>query len=529
MKTIFLAFLFAGAALAQPVISGPNPQVRKGSGPLLAIGTVNNFTGSGAPGNIATSQNGDFYQDTTGQNTYQCYAQPGPCNAVATNNWVQVSSTNGSFTNLTVQTLSVTSPLFNSIQTVGGVVVGGDIGVTGGVTAGTGFTTTSNNSQFGALILNSNSIAALHIPNGGIQIDAGFAPTSITAGGNIVLTGPSGTFQGPHASISGTSTFGADISVTGDVTVSGNVNSTSGSFSTASGGVSVTGNISTSAGQVRVAGAHVILDPSGSIQWANGAGSLDNTGNVNGVNAGFSGTVTAPNFFSNTGNFKISGDNIIMNRAVNTTVQQIQWLVSNNSTNAGSYVLGSDGFGYFALSYGNGSSLSEVFTVQPSLTQFYGGTTQIGSSGSILWGNPLTQNGVVNPTNITLNRASGSTGHFLNFVTGGSGTNVGSIQITPDVNGTIDFKAGNGSSQVNTATLDRSGNLALTGGITGVSAIFSSSSSLSVSTSGGVSATGGYTANGQAGLTGTFHAGTSGGCIITLTGGIVTATGGTGC
>ena len=384
MKTLFLALLLAAAAIAQPVISGPNPQVRKGSGTAHTIGTVGTFTGSGAPGSVAGSQQGDLYLDTTGQNTYQCYASPGPCNAVATNNWVQVSSTNGTFTNLTVGTLAVTSPLYNSGAFTGGIIVGGDIGVTGGIT-GAGGLTIAGAGAINGLQINSSSGQALHIPNGGITIDG---TGSLVAGGvNVQQT----TTQ--YLNVASTATFGGTITLgAGDLNVSGNVNLTGGSFTASGGGLSVTGNVVTSAGQVRVAGAHVVLDPSGSVSWANGAANLDSSGNVNGVSAGFSGTVTAPNFYSNTGNFKISGDNIIMNRSTSTIVQQHQWLVGNNANAVGSFILGSDNTGQFTISGGTGSALAKLFQINPAsgdTSWLNGSTTEVelnGSNGLLIWG-----------------------------------------------------------------------------------------------------------------------------------------------
>lgn len=471
MKSVLL-MIFATASLwAQPVISGPNPQVRKGSGPLRAIGTVNIFTGSGAPGTVAGSQQGDFYLDTSGSNTYQCFGA-GPCNAVAAGNWVQVSSAGGTFTDLTVSTLQVTSPLYNAATITGGIVVGGDMGITGGIT-GTNMTMSGNSNAMGALQLNSNSTSALHIPNGGITIDGGFATTSINAAGNIVVTGTA-TVQAPHVQVSGASSFGGNITVTGDINDTGSVNLSGGSFTASGGGVSVSGNIVTSAGQVRVGGAHVILDPAGAIQFANGAGQLDNAGNVNGVNAGFSGTVTAPNFFSNTGNFKVSGDNILLNRTAGGTVQQTQYLLNNNANAVGSYTVGSDNAASFAISYGNGSVLKEAISLQgstgnmfifPSSTSVLYEFSQ-GAGGHFIAGSASNNDAVIlDPgLGVQIVRQSAASGRPLAFLVNLLSSNVGSFQVFPDSAGTLQFQWGSGSSTLTQANWDNLGNLTLNNG-----------------------------------------------------------------
>ncbi len=369
MKTALLAILFSAVMLGQPLITGTRPQIRVGN-TLYNVGTVNSSTGSGAPGTIAGSIQGDFYLDTTANNTYQCFAA-GPCTAVAPGNWVLIGSSSGGFTNLVVSTLQVTSPAFNAAAITGGITVGGDIGLTGGLTAGGGLTV-NGNSSLTNLQINSNSTAALHIPNGGITIDAGFAPTSIFAAGNIVT---SSTLQGGTLQVNTTSTFGGNMNVNGQGTFTASVQA-AGVVST--GGITAAANISTSAGQVRVAGAHVVLDPSGSISWANGAGNLDASGNVNGSNAGFSGTVTSPNFFSSTGNWKMSGDQIIMNRALTGNVQTIAWQVGNSANAVGAFSIGSNSAGNLDILRGTGSAsvtVGRFYTSGEVLLGVNGGNT----------------------------------------------------------------------------------------------------------------------------------------------------------
>lgn len=459
MKTILLIFAVAVTACAQPRISGTNPQFRR-NGILYNMGTTNTFTGSGAPGSIAGSVQGDFYLDVAGNQTYQCFGA-GPCTAVAAGNWVQVSSSGGSFTNLTVSTLQVTSPLFNAIALTGGMTAGGDLGITGGITVGNGITSAANTNSFGALQLNSTSIAALHIPNGGIQIDGGVA-TSITAAGTII----GNTFQGQFLQINNLSTFNANVTINASLTASGSI---TGNGILSSGGITAAANIVSSGGDVRAGGNKArMVGSDGSIVWANGLGSLDGSGNVTGVQGGFSGTVTAPSYFSNTGNYKVQGDNIVFNRS--GTNQTISFLVGNSSTASGAWVLEADNVGEFQILRGTGSALSQ---------------SALFAGGSFSMINPSNSNKIqidpvgiqslysdypifVNQQAITINRTTNAAATQFQLLLNNSGVAsgswaIGSSGITP---GNLGFVAGTGSASSEVAFMNSAGSLTLAGALT---------------------------------------------------------------
>jgi hypothetical protein len=91
MRFIALFLLAVGPiriACAQPLpVVSPGQPVA--SGPINAgfNARVQHFSGSGAPGTVTGSTRGDEYLDTASFNVYDCWANPGPCTAVATNNW----------------------------------------------------------------------------------------------------------------------------------------------------------------------------------------------------------------------------------------------------------------------------------------------------------------------------------------------------------------------------------------------------------------------------------------------------------
>lgn len=387
MKTIslILALLATTACMhAQPRTSGTNPQFRR-NGILYNYGSVNTWTGSGPPGTVTGSLQGDFYLDTAANQSYQCFGA-GPCTAVAAGNWVQVSSSGGAFTDLTVSTLQVTSPLYNAATITGGAVIGGDIGLTGGITIGGGLTSTSNSNAMGALQLNSNSGSALHIPNGGITIDAGFSPTSINAAGAIIGS----SMQTQFLQVTNTSTFGNNMTITGNLTASGSV---IGAGVQSTGGITAVANIVSVTGDIRSGGNKAKLVADGSIVWANGLANLDISGNVNGVQGAFSGVLTAPQFYSTTGNFKVSTDNILFNRASSGTAQSVQFLVGNATTAAGAFSIGPDTSGSLAIKSGTGAALNSVLLfnsggdVTMANAAYGGNQIVLTHTGSVIWAN----------------------------------------------------------------------------------------------------------------------------------------------
>jgi hypothetical protein len=428
MKVFALLFISV-AALAQPVITGTNPQVQKG-GVLYNIGTVTVTSGTGAPGTVANSQQGDFYLDTAAGNTYQCFASPGPCTMVVAGNWVLISTSTGSFTNLVTVTAQVTSPLFNALSVTGGAIFGGSLGVTGGVTDTTGFTTTSNSSSFGALILTANNTAALHLTNGGITIDAPGSITAINTPGNIIA----GSIQSDFLAITNTSTFGNNVTVTGAVTAS---NAITGNGILSTGGITASGNIVSTAGQVRAGGSAVTMLANGSFQWNSGAGNLDTLGDI------------------------------IITRATTSTAQNLQWIVGGSVNSVGSYRWGPDSSDNVGLLAGTGSGFYEPIQFAPNgLAVFQSGPTLggLGSVGLNLGCTPAPtatagaacfNDGAVSGQNLTVfgggtlrfNRPVTSTVQQIQFVNNANSAAIGSYTIGTSgvTSGNLGINAGNGS------------------------------------------------------------------------------------
>ncbi len=109
---------------------------------------VTHFSGSGAPGSVATSVLGDIYLDTSGSgNAYMCFAA-GPCTAVALGNWVLLGSGGGGTGTVTVKlsgvlanTAIVTGAGFQQIQTTNSFArldAGGNISTPGFIETGVG-------------------------------------------------------------------------------------------------------------------------------------------------------------------------------------------------------------------------------------------------------------------------------------------------------------------------------------------------------------------------------------------------------
>jgi hypothetical protein len=89
-----------GSDLRSFLNTKPSPSV--GPGIVIARGDTDSisadrtvvplkYSGSGAPSTVTGSVLGDFYSDTTNNNTYQCFAV-GPCTAVGPGNWVKTST-----------------------------------------------------------------------------------------------------------------------------------------------------------------------------------------------------------------------------------------------------------------------------------------------------------------------------------------------------------------------------------------------------------------------------------------------------
>lgn len=99
MKTLTKLFLLllVATASAQPPITGSNPTISCTNCPLAGggqfhIGNAEATYAAGVPGTIAGSATGDFYVDTTAHQAYICQSAPGPCTAVAGNNWQPIAS-----------------------------------------------------------------------------------------------------------------------------------------------------------------------------------------------------------------------------------------------------------------------------------------------------------------------------------------------------------------------------------------------------------------------------------------------------
>lgn len=167
------------------------------------------YSGAGSPGTITGSVFGDFYLNTSNNGSYQCFASPGPCTAVASGNWVQINI--GLVTSVFGRTGAVTAQSGDySVGQVTGAAGSGSCGAnqvsiattSGGVTcvalvlasayfANQGIATTvlhgnpAGNPSWATITLTTDVGGILPVANGG----TGTATPGLIAGTNITITG----------------------------------------------------------------------------------------------------------------------------------------------------------------------------------------------------------------------------------------------------------------------------------------------------------------------------------------------------
>ena len=131
------------------------------------------FSGTTVPGTITGSLRGDFYQNTTAGDTYQCFAV-GPCTAVAAGNWVKINGTGGGGAG-TVTVVGAGNLTSTAIVTGGGLQTAqtpsttatmdtsGNISTPGTLSVGAG------GSSPGTMFLNKTTVSGLPTCNAGAE------------------------------------------------------------------------------------------------------------------------------------------------------------------------------------------------------------------------------------------------------------------------------------------------------------------------------------------------------------------------
>jgi len=180
MKRLLFLLALAAPGFAQCAITViPGTQVISASRTVIntnfaSLNTCKpqRFSGSTLPGNITGSLRGDFYQNTTAGDTYQCFAA-GPCTAVAAGNWVKLNGTGGGTGTVTV--VSSGNLTSTALMTGGGAQTSqtpsatatmdtsGNISTPGTIQTGVG------SSNPGYLQLNRTTVSALPACNSGAE------------------------------------------------------------------------------------------------------------------------------------------------------------------------------------------------------------------------------------------------------------------------------------------------------------------------------------------------------------------------